>query len=256
MARAEIYLHRAFAGPLPVFPSGARYGRAIESRGLPILNCPPTAERFIEQMFQVIIVDDHPMIRLGLKSALREKGIQVVGECNSGQDLLELLGEGIEANAVLLDIDLPGANGLDVLSDVREKYSNVAVFIFSHHSEPRVIEQALRQGARGYFSKEDSIESISVLLRGARNNDVTLSPRIQSALFRGRAQKNPLDSLTVREKEVLKLVAHGLKHKEIAERLDISVRTVDFHRQNLKEKLEAESIIELVRIAEEGGLME
>ncbi len=205
------------------------------------------------ETLNVFLIDDHPTLRLGLKMALQGRGVQVMGEAGSVEEGLQKL-EGMETapDVILLDIDLPGMSGLAGLEPLTSRHYGRPV-MFTHHRDAATIERALAAGAQGFLSKEDSPETITVLLQNVMRGRLVLSPTIQSAVYANQTA-SPLKELTPRELEVLRLLVHGFKHKEIAERLNIAPRTVDFHRQNLKEKLEAEGLVDLVRIADRYGL--
>jgi DNA-binding NarL/FixJ family response regulator len=204
-------------------------------------------------MFRVLLVDDHPMLRLGLKTALKGRSTEICAEAGSAAEALSVLEKETEIDLVLLDIDLPGEDGLEILKQLRRRHPQTRVIMFSHHRSKHWIEQALELGASGFLSKDDRPETICSLIESAMDGHVILSPTIQSAFY-GSTPAPSLDSLTARETEVFQLLVHGFKHKDIADRLNITVRTVDFHKQNIKDKLEAESLVDLVRIAQKYGL--
>ncbi|PJZ68865.1 hypothetical protein CH373_15755 [Leptospira perolatii] len=201
-------------------------------------------------MIRIMLVDDHPALRLGLRIALEGTGIEVSAEADSGMDLLQKLKAGNEYDIILLDIDLPRTDGISILKEVLSQFPTQRVVMFSHHKDKAYVELALENHAKGFFSKEDTVETIAVLLKNIMQGSTVLSPVIQSSVIRQGQILSPKELLTDREIEVLRMLANGFKHKEIAEQLNIALRTVDFHRQNIKEKLDAESLADLVRIAD------
>ena len=205
-----------------------------------------------DEPVRVFLIDDHPLLRLGLRAALGED-IQIVGEGNSIEDALVRLENAGTVDVILLDLDLPGKSGLESFDVIRSRNFRGRIVVLSHHSDAATVERAIAAGADGYFSKEDSAQIIALLLRSVLAGHFVLSPAIQSAMRKG-DHSNPVRALTARELEVMRLLVNGFTHREISERLNIAPRTVDFHRQNLKEKLEAESLVDLVRIADRYGL--
>lgn len=204
-------------------------------------------------MIRVFIIDDHPTVRLGLSTALKAFGLKIVGECGTAKDLLESRKLWSEIDVLLLDVELPLQSGLDALEEFRSKGFPGKIVIFTHHTNPEVVDRVIESGGNGYLSKQESPETISILLQSVMQGRLAISPIVQTEIL-GKKKHNPMELLTPRETEVLKLLVHGLKHKEISDRLNITPRTVDFHRQNLKEKLDAESLVDLVRIADRYGV--
>ncbi|MCR9143715.1 MAG: response regulator transcription factor [bacterium] len=200
----------------------------------------------------IAIIDDHPMLRAGLSGVLASRGFEVVAQVDSGDDFVAVLQEGESVDLVLLDIDLGDENGLAVLQRLRKIRPELFVVILSHHDEAHIVQTALDRGAHGFILKRESGETLAVTLKSILQGVTpVLSPMIQVALRRDSERKKPIDELSARELEVLRLLAMGYRYREIADDLGVSKRTVEYHSQALREKLDAESLVDLVRIADE-----
>lgn len=198
------------------------------------------------------------MLRAGLSGVLASRGFEVVFQGDNGDALMAALNEeaGEAIDLVLLDIDLGDEDGLSVLRRLRSEKPELAVVILSHHGEgdgeAHIIRDALDRGADGYILKRESGETIAVILKSILQGVApVLSPMIQVALRRDSEARKPIDDLSEREVDVLRLLAMGYRYREIAEDLGVSKRTVEYHSQTLREKLEAESLVDLVRIADQ-----
>jgi DNA-binding NarL/FixJ family response regulator len=205
--------------------------------------------------YRIILADDHIMFRQGIKWILKEfKGVEVVGEANDGFELLELL-KHVSTDMVILDISMPKIRGIEVTREIKMTYPGVKVLILTMHKSPEYLYHAISAGAEGYLIKEDAdtvlLDAIKKMKEGRDYISPLLSEMLNNELiqiFRGKRQF-PLEGLTTREREVIKLIADGKSSQEIADLFCISVRTVQHHRANIMRKLKAGKTADLVRYA-------
>lgn len=209
---------------------------------------------------RVLLVDDHSVIRTGLRALLHaEADIEVVGEAADSVETMRRV-EALHPDVVLLDIGLPGEDGIEVAKKLRAKYPSLVVLFLTMHEDEALLHEAMRTGASGYVIKRaDDAEIISAIHAAARG-DVYVHPAMTRALLRRSAVGRPSgadgsEPLTRRETDVLRLLARGHTNRQIADVLGLSVRTVEGHRANLMGKLAVSSRVELVSYAEEHGLL-
>ena len=206
---------------------------------------------------KIVLVDDHQMFRDGVKSVLSdEENMEVIGEVGNGKDLYELLNLK-SPDLIITDISMPDISGIEVTKFLSENYPKVKILILSMHSNEEFITKALSAGANGYLPKDTSmselLEAINAIYKGDNYFNKEISDTIlksiinKSKLGQGNNPKN--ETLTKREKEIVSLVVDGLTNKEIADKLFISVRTVDSHKNNIMQKLNLKSSVELVKYA-------
>jgi DNA-binding NarL/FixJ family response regulator len=199
-------------------------------------------------------VEDHPLFRLGLARTLREHGgFEVCGEAASASAALDGLRQ-VVCDAVVLDISLPGGNGIELVKQIVAEHPGLQVLMLSMHPEGEYALQALRAGARGYLAKGSAPESLVAALHEVLEGGVYVSPGFRKQLIyrvvsTETGEANPLDRLTARELEVLRFMGDGCSSKQTAEALQISVKTIESHRLHIKEKLELQHASELVSFA-------
>lgn len=213
----------------------------------------------------ILIVDDHPLFREGLKSIItRNSGFEVIGEAGSGRKAL-LLAKKLKPDLVLMDISLPDRSGIDVTRDLRSLLSETRVIIISMHSKIDRITEAFRVGATGYIVKESAadrlIQGLEAVSRSEYFLDTSLSHKVVEQLMQfpekeAKITNASYERLTLREQQVMRLLAEGLSTKEIAEKLFISPKTVENHRANIMSKLDLHRTMELVRYAARLGLID
>jgi DNA-binding NarL/FixJ family response regulator len=210
---------------------------------------------FAESTSRVFLVEDHPIFRHGLRQLLEaEADLQVCGEAESAPRALSLLRE-VEADAAVIDISLPGANGIELLKHIKAEHPRLPILVVSAHDEEQYALRALRAGASGYVMKREAADSLLPALRKVLKGEVHVSKSFGEALIFKVAQggtdnaRSPLDALTDRELEVLEMVGNGKGTREIAEALHLSPKTVESHRLHIKEKLGCKSAVEMVRFA-------
>lgn len=202
-------------------------------------------------LISVVIAEDHDVTREGLQSALPKRlEARVAATTGDGLEVLDLVKEHTP-DLVLLDLGLPGLNGIEVLKRIQQFDASITVVVLSMHEEDAYVRDAMQYGASSYVLKGDPIDELFDAIRAAMNGERYLSSNIPtSALNPANPDQDPSDrygTLTERERDVLQLIAEGHTSKEIAERLHISPRTVEKHRQNLKAKLEIENTAGLTR---------
>jgi two-component system response regulator NreC len=211
---------------------------------------------------EVLLVDDHEIVRAGLRSLLeRQQYIEIVGEASSGVEAIELATR-LQPDVVLMDVSMPDMDGVEATRKIKEQAPGINVLALTVHEEEAYFFEMLAAGASGYVPKRASpqilLTAISIVSRG----EVFLHPAVAGALVqeyvqegRSGARKRVYDGLTPRQREVLTLIAEGLSNHEIANELDISVRTVERHRENIMKRLNLHSRVELVKYALRKGLV-
>ncbi len=213
-------------------------------------------------MTSLVLIDDHPMVRSGLRATLgAELDWQVIGEAADGVAGLALALR-LCPDVLVVDLQMPGLNGLEVLRQVRVGTPTTRVIIFSMHAEDTYVHEALEAGASGYVLKDadavDLVHAIRMALRGGRYLSPALTERTISAYLHQSAAEQRVDwaeMLTARERQVLVLAAQGFGNTEIGDRLAMSPRTAETHRTNLLRKLGLKSQADLVHFARERGLL-
>ncbi len=209
---------------------------------------------------RVLLADDHTLVRAGLRKLLESMPeVEVVGEADDGLALLQRAQE-LQPNLVLMDIAMPGLNGLETTARLTKALPDVRVVILSMHQNEEYVRQALRNGAAAYLLKDAAPLELELALKAVLRGETYLSPAVSRGIVsdyvqRLRADEQPGDALTPRQREVLQLVAEGHSTKEIARRLDLSVKTVDTHRSQLMKQLDIHEVAGLVRYAMRNGLI-
>ncbi|HEO63979.1 MAG TPA: response regulator transcription factor [Candidatus Omnitrophica bacterium] len=212
-------------------------------------------------LIDVLLVDDHPIVRQGIKSVIsREPDINIVAEASNGQEAVDLAKEK-SPDVIIMDITLPILNGLDATSRILKKDKDAKVLILSMHENRAFVEKALSYGARGYVLKEGAADEIVRAIRDVCGGKYFLSSKISSFVIHdyvSRRKKSlrlrSASILTDRERQVLQLIAEGLNNKDIAQRLSLSLKTVLVHRNNIMQKLDIHNQAQLIRFAIKEGL--
>ena len=203
----------------------------------------------------IVIVDDHPIVRQGVKSLLtQETDLVVIGEAEAAGEAMGMLREK-KADAIVVDISLKGTDGLELTKMIRAEFPALPVLIMSMHDESLYAERAIRSGANGYIMKQEMADNVVTALRQVLAGRIYTSDTMRDTLLGrfaghpvGRAA-SPLDLLSDRELEVFRLIGQGLGTRQIAQRLHLSIKTIETYRAHIKEKLNIPNAIELVRQA-------
>lgn len=197
---------------------------------------------------KLLLVDDHPTVRNGLKLCLSQyEGIEIVGEAGNGSEAIEIVQAAIP-DVVLMDVSMPGMNGIDTTELLLERLPDLKVLMFSMHEDAEFVSNAVGSGAKGYVLKNASPDEIFYAIQSVNSGGTHFSSDIVNKVV-GNPVRSDGERLTSREQHILAYIADGLSSKEIARELTISVRTVEAHRRNIKTKLECNSVAEMVKYA-------
>lgn len=208
----------------------------------------------------VLLTEDHWLIRASLRALLSDfPGVEVVGEAGNGREALELIAE-LRPNLVLMDITMPGLNGLDATRRIAKDHPDTRVIVLSMHMSEQYVLDAMRAGAAGYVLKGSAPSELALAIEAVARGDLFLSPAISKHVVRmvlGKAteQTSSIEQLTPRQREILQLIAEGKSSKEIAQLLDSGVKTIESHRANLMARLNIHDVAGLVRYAIRHGLV-
>jgi len=207
---------------------------------------------------RVLLADDHALVRAGIRALLQGlEGVTVVAEAGNGSEVLELARKH-RPDVVLLDISMPGLGGLEASAQLKQELPEVRVVMLSMHANEEYVLQSLRAGAAGYMLKDSATAELEFALKAVMQGETYLSPPISKQVVEGYVQRvgaEPAPDLTPRQRQVLQLIAEGHSTKEIAYRLELSVKTVETHRAQLMERLQIRDIAGLVRYAIRNGLV-
>ncbi len=212
---------------------------------------------------KIVLVDDHEIVRAGLRMLLSSHSdIEIIGEAENGQQALQLCQKN-PPDVVIMDITMPGLSGLEVTRQIKQQCPNTAVLALTIHEGEQYFFEMLNAGASGYVPKRAAPTDLVNAIHAVYSGEVYLHPSVAKALVNDYIQRVQMgwerasyDGLTDREQQVLKMIAEGMMNKEIAEKLSISVRTVERHRENIMAKLNLHTRAELVRYAVDKGLID
>jgi DNA-binding NarL/FixJ family response regulator len=216
----------------------------------------------MESKKQIFIVEDHRLFREGLKAMLSlDPGYDVIGEAEDGIEAVRLIRKS-KPNLVLLDLSMPRMNGFSVLREIKAAMPEVKILVLSIHESDQYVLQAFEARADGYAIKDSSREELRVAIRSVLEGKKYISPGVAGNVLEGYLDgrktlktKSAFDTVTEREKEILKLLGEGYQNKEIAELVHISVKTVEKHRANIMAKLDLHNAAALTAFAFEHGLI-
>jgi DNA-binding NarL/FixJ family response regulator len=209
-------------------------------------------------MIKVIIVDDHPVVRRGLKQILQEEpDVKVVGEAESAQEALKII-RAIDCDAVVLDISLPGASGVEILKQLKHEYQKLPVLILSVHPEEQYAVRVMKAGASGYLTKESAPEQLVKAIRKIISGGKYISSSLAERLFTDidASGKPRHEKLSDREFEIMRMIASGKAIKTIAEELYLSEKTVSTYRTRLLEKMGMTTNAEIISYALKNKLID
>jgi DNA-binding NarL/FixJ family response regulator len=209
---------------------------------------------------RILLADDHQMLRDGLRSLLeKEPGMAVVAECANGREAVRLALE-LEPEIVIMDVSMPDLNGIEATRQIIAGAPRIKVVALSMHGDQRFVMEMLKAGASGYLLKDAAFEELAQAIREVLANRTYLCKEISEQVVGDyvrqlkQADGSAFSTLTTREREVLQLLAEGNSTAQMAERLHLSVKTIETHRQNLMEKLDIRNIADLTKYAIREGL--
>lgn len=211
--------------------------------------------------YRIVLADDHAIFRGGIKKLIDEKpDMEVIGEAGEGLELLKVLKK-MTPDLVILDISMPNLRGIEAIPEIKTLHPEAKVLVLTMHTEKEYLYHSLSAGAEGYLLKGDPLEELFEALETVRQGAIYVSKHLSGELaedltriLEGKKQL-PKDPLSVRERQILKLIAEGKTSKEIAENLYISMRTVEKHRSNIMKKLKAKGSTDLIKYAIETGII-
>jgi len=213
------------------------------------------------ETIRVMLVEDHTMVRQGLAAILANaRDIEVVAETGDGKAAVELA-QRLQPDIILLDISMPGMNGLEAAGLIREASPASRILFLTMYADDEYVVQALRCGAAGYLVKDANAETLIEAIRRVHRGESYLSPTVSQALIRKvvgeetAAPSDPYNNLTPRERQILQMIAESKTNRQIAEELKISIKTVQTHRANLMNKLDIHDQTSLVKYAIRRGLV-
>ena len=199
---------------------------------------------------RIMLVDDHPLVRRGLTELISdEDDLTVCEQVPSAEEALHVFGEA-KPDLVIVDISLPGMSGLELIKRLRTRDPSIKILVSSMHEESLFAERALRGGANGYVNKEEATENVVDAIRKILNGEVYLSEemtqKMVSGVISGEATKSVVETLTDREFEIFRFIGSGLTARDISEKLHLSIKTVESHRDHIRHKLNLANSNELV----------
>jgi DNA-binding NarL/FixJ family response regulator len=214
-----------------------------------------------DKHIRVLLADNHPIVRAGIRAQLEKiPTVEVVGEANDGRDAVDMV-DNLQPNVVFMDITMPNLNGLEATKRITQKHQAIRVIILSRHENEEYYWGALRSGASGYLLKKAGTAELETALLRVAEGEIYLSREIAIRLRKKfpleqiAQTKSPLEQLTARQREILQLIAEGQNTKAIGSLLNVSPKTVEYHRAQLMERLNIYDIPGLVRFALRSGLV-
>lgn len=209
----------------------------------------------------VFIVEDHTIVREGLRALLSlDPNIEAVGETDNGRDAIRLIGS-LRPTLILMDLSMPGMNGMEAIREIKQRYPEVRIIVLTVHKAEEYIRAALQAGASGYVLKDATHAELMIAIKSVMQGKTYLTPDVSDKIIIGYLDggavnaKSPWETLTHRERVVLKLIAEGRQNKNIADYLCISVKTVEKHRSNLMKKLDLHNTAAITAFAIERELV-
>ncbi len=211
---------------------------------------------------RILIVEDHTLLRQGLQAMLAaDPNLEVVGEAEDGRQAVRLAAS-LTPGLILMDLSMPGINGTEAIAEIKRRFPDIRILVLTVHKAEEYIREALRAGADGYVLKHATRDELMLAIRSILSGKTYLSPDVAEKVVngyldggRGLNAPTALESLTLREREVLKLIAEGHANKHIAGYLCVSVKTVEKHRSNLMKKLDLHNAAALTAFAIARGMV-
>jgi two-component system response regulator NreC len=211
---------------------------------------------------KVLVADDHTILRQGIKALLdNQEGIEVIGEAKDGREALAIIEETLP-DVILMDIAMPGLNGLEATRRIKKKFPRMKVLVLTMYTNEEYIFQILNAGANGYLVKETAFQDLISAIKAVYKNEAFMSPSISKKVINSYIKKAQDDEeqiceiLTTREREILQLIAEGNSSKKIAELLFISPKTVETHRTHIMDKLNIHNRTGLIKYAIRKGMVD
>jgi len=216
----------------------------------------------MSQKYRVVIAEDHTILREGLKSLLSSSpDFEVIGEAGDGREAIRCV-EKCKPNLILVDLSMPRMNGIDAIREIKRRFPETKILVLTVHKTEEYILATLKAGADGYVLKDATHAELMIAVKNVLSGKHYISPGISEKVIEGYLEgrktlktRTSWETLTQREREILKLIAEGYKNKEIADYLCISPKTVEKHRANLMEKLDLHNVQALTALAIEKGLV-
>ena len=209
---------------------------------------------------KILLTDDHRMMREGLRSLIsKQPGLEVVGEADNGRAAIQLARK-LKPDLIIMDINMPDLNGIDAATQIIGEFPGIRIIGLSMFSDKRFVNGMLKAGVSGYLLKDCAFEELATAIKSVIAGQIYISPRVAGTIVKDYVERiseqdaASSDHLSTREREVLQLIAEGKKTKDIATKLNISVKTVETHRQQIMRKLNTFSVAELTKIAIREGL--
>lgn len=217
----------------------------------------------MKDTINIILADDHRIFRDGIKSLLSDNNsIQIIGEASSGIELLEMLNM-LKPDIIIMDISMPGLSGIEASKKITASYPDIKIIILSMHNNEEFVINSIKAGAKGYLpkdtSKEELLEAIETIYNGGEYYSKMVSDNfLKNYIKKFKVDQNLFDNedLTQREIEILKLAASGISNKDIADKLFISIKTVDAHKNHIMQKLKLKNTAEMVLYAVKNKIIE
>lgn len=204
---------------------------------------------------KILIVDDHPILRKGLSLFInQEPDLIVAGEAEDAHHALEMI-DALKPDMVIIDISLPGIDGIELIKTLKMRYHNISALVVSMHDESLFAERAIRAGARGYIMKQEAVEDVLVAIRRVLNGEIFVSNKIATRMLEKFVDADTgkvasfIELLSNRELTVFQMIGQGFGTRQIAEKLHISVKTVESYRAHIKEKLKLNNATDLLKCA-------
>lgn len=222
----------------------------------PASAAPAAAAAAEKKKYRIILVEDHPIVRQGLAQLINHQpGLTVIGEADTAARALELV-RANKPDLVVLDVSLPKTSGLELIKQLKAEKPNLPMLVISMHDETLYAERALRAGARGYIMKKEPSEKMLLAINRVLKGEIYVSDRMKQKMLQHLVNNqlpdengSPLDHLSDRELEVFQLLGNGFATRQIAEQLNLSIKTIESYRENLKLKLNVKSGAELIQHA-------
>ena len=216
----------------------------------------------MSQKVRIVIAEDHTILREGVRSLLASNtNYEIIGEAEDGREAIRCV-EKFKPDLILMDLSMPRMNGMEAISEIKKRFKETKILVLTVHKTEEYILATLKAGADGYILKDSTHAELMMAVKNVLSGKQYISPGISEKVIEGYLEgrktlktRTAWETLTQREREILKLIAEGYRNKEIADELCISVKTVEKHRANLMEKLDLHNVQALTTIAIEKGLV-